>query len=1060
MTDQEQLEQAMLALENQRGVLGDAVVDAALLSMREKLSALVADQKATQQRKLATVLFMDIVGSTSMALDLDPEDTMAIMDTALQRLANPVYAHGGRVTRFMGDGFLALFGAPVTRENEAEMGVRAGLQILTEAQAYAREVEAQWHILDFNVRVGISTGLVIIGGDSEAENTIMGTTVNLAARLENAAKPGTLLISQHTYQNIGDMFDVQNLESITAKGFTAPIQVYQVHGVKPPTFRSSTWSVAGIETSMIGRDPELLMLQNMFRDATEDAEVHVVTVVGDTGVGKSRLLYELEKWIELLPEEIQYFTGRATPETEIKPYGLVRRIFAQRFNILESDSAAQAREKFRAGMAVTLNSNQADLVGQLLGFDFSASEAVQSQLGSESFMQLATAHLTEYLQTIASEPTVILLEDIHWADDSSLDLLDYLVTVVRNSRVLVVYLARPSLFERRPSWGEGQESHTQVNLKPLSRRASRTLVGEILQKAEEVPPELRDLIVEGAEGNPFYIEELIKILIEDGVIVDGEARWWVELERLEGVRVPLTLIGILQARLDSLPRGEKTVLQRASVVGRLFWGAAVAKLASDKVEIVQVNKLLEDARNRELIFRREYSVFEATDEFIFKHALLRDVVYETVLLKERRVCHAQVAQWLESAAGERINEHLSLIARHYELAGETEKAVDFLMRSGQESLQVSAFGDAVRTFERVLALLPPVGQDKGQEAPTNLSNVDLAERAMLLVNLGNSYNRVGDHLLAIQYLEQGLSLARQSNDPQVKIAALNRLAQVFSEQGDFAKAQYYLDEVLVLAREQDDLTCIASTLAMLGSIAWKWGDIEQAEKFSHESLEIYEELGDRERIPKTLNILGILATLQENYDQAEQYYQQGLKMARDIEVNDPLIVTNLLNNLGYLNHHSTKNFGKAKRYYQEALLIAREIDHRSGATSTLNNLGHLHILLGEQQVALECLREAMIESVAIGAVPLTLEALVGVAQYQFEVGQYASAAELLGFVLNHKALEIDVGQVAESNLGRLRKVFPAERLDAAMDRGKGLELDAVVAELEMLITEILGNPVK
>ncbi len=216
------------------------------------------------------------------------------------------------------------------------------------------------------------------------------------------------------------------------------------------------------------------------------------------------------------------------------PYGLIRRMFAHRFEILESDSAAEVREKFRAGMAAALNSDQADLVGQLLGLDFSASQAVQAQLGSESFGELATAHLTEYLQAIASEPTVIFLEDIHWADDSSLDLLDYLVAAVPDTRLLVVCLARPPLFERRPSWGEGQEIHTQINLKPLSRRASRALVGEILQKAGGVPSELRDLIVEGAEGNPFYVEELIKMLIEDGVIVLGEDHWQVELERLAG----------------------------------------------------------------------------------------------------------------------------------------------------------------------------------------------------------------------------------------------------------------------------------------------------------------------------------------------------------------------------------------------------------------------------------------------------------------------------------------------------------------------------------------------
>jgi predicted ATPase/class 3 adenylate cyclase len=1050
------LEQAIVVLEGHRAELGDAVVDAALLSMREKTSALMETQNETQQRKLVTLLFMDIAGSTSIIKDLDPEDNMAIMDTALRRLAKPIYTHGGRVARYMGDGFKAYFGAPVARENDPEMGIRAALQILAEAQDYAREVEAQWQIKGFSVRIGINTGMVIVGGDTEAENTIMGTAVNLAARLESAATPGTVLISEHTYRHVRGVFDLQLLEPLTAKGFVEPIQVYQVLRARPHAFRLSTRRVAGIETRMVGREAELLMLQNMFRDAAEEAEVQVVTVVGDAGVGKKRLLHEFEKWVELLPEQVWYFKGRATPETEVEPYGLVRRMFAHRFEVLESDSVSAVQEKFRVGMAAALSSDEAELVGQLLGFDFSTSLAVQEHLGSDSFGELATTHLTDYLRAMASEPTVILLEDIHWADDSSLDLLDHLVTAVSDARLLVICLARPPLFERRPDWVKGEEIHTQINLKPLSRRASRALVGDILQKVGNTPAELRDLIVESAEGNPFYLEELVKMLIEDGVIIPGQEQWQIELARLAEVRVPPTLTGILQARLDCLPKAEKRVLQHASVVGKLFWAEAVAELASDEAEVAQVDQHLEALLSRELIFRRDHSLFDTAHEYSFKSNILRDITYETVLRRQRRGYHAKVAEWLESNAGERISEYLSLIARHYELAGETEKAVHFLQRLGEESLQVSAFRDAVRAFEGVLALYPAVELGEAEAESTTIPNADLAERAMLLVQLGNLYNRVGDYLVAVQHLEQGLDLARQSKDSQAEIAALNRLAQAASERGSYETAQRYLGEVLALAREQEDLVCIASTLSMLSTIAWKWGDLEQAEKCGHESLAIYRKLGDRYKISQLHNILGILATLQENYNQAEEYYEQGLRMAREADLRQ--IVADLLNNLGYLNHHRIGNLAKASQCYQASLLIAKEIDHRSGATSTLINLGQLHILLDEQQVAWNYLREALIESVSIGAVPLTLDAIVGVAQLQIEIGQHLPAAELLGFVLNHPALELDSRQVAKLSLDRLRKVIHDDQLEAAMGRGNMLELDGVVAELGALAAEVLEEP--
>ena len=1049
MTEREQLEQAIAQLEAQRAALGDGVVDASIAALHEKLATL---ERTPEQRKQVTILFADLSGYTAMSETMDAEDVSAVMNALWQRIDAAIVEHGGRIDKHSGDGVMAVWGVDPARESDPEQAIRAALAMQAALAGFKTG-----H--DIHMRIGVSTGPVLLGTVSTTgEFSVFGDTVNLASRLEGVAPTGGVLIAHDTYRHVRGVFDVLEQEPIQVKGKAQPVKTYVVQRAKLRAFRMSTRGVAGVETRMVGRDAELLMLQNMFRDVIEDAEVQVVTVVGDAGVGKSRLLYEFEKWIELLPEQVWRFEGRATPETEARPYGLIRRMFAHRFEILDSDSAAEVREKFRAGMAASLNSDQADLVGQLLGLDFSGSPAVQARLGSESFWELATGHLAKYLQDIARAPTVIILEDIHWADDSSLDLLDYLVTVVPGARLLVFCLTRPRLFERRPSWGEGREIHTQINLKPLSRRASRALVGEILQKTQGVPHELRDLIVEGAEGNPFYVEELIKMLIEDGVIVPGEERWRVELERLAEVRVPPTLTGVLQARLDSLPSEEKLLLQRAAVVGRLFWDTAVAELKDNEESSLseeELTALLEAVRDRELVFRRERSVFAGAQEYIFKHALLRDVAYETVLRRLRRVYHRQVARWLERTAGKRIGEYLGLIAGHYELAGETRQAVHLLRQLGEESFQIGAFRDSVRVFERALALLPTVGHEDPVQGKTSvLLDADVAERAMLLVNLGNAHNRLGEHLVAMQHLEQGLALARQTNDPQAKIEALNRLAQMASEQGSYDKAQRHLDEVLGLAREQEDLACVASTLSMLSTIAWRWGDIEQAEKCCHESLTIYQELDDRRRITAMLNILGILATLQENYDQAEQYYEQGLRMAR--ESDDRPLVADILNNLGYLNHHSTGNLEKARRYYEESLQIARETDHRHGVTSTLANLGQLQIVLGRRQIAWECLRESLLQSVAIGAVPLTLDALVGVIQLQIEAGQHLSAAELLGLALSHPALETDVGQVAESALGRLRQELRTEQIEAAMDRGKTLELETIVAELEAV--GVSGHP--
>jgi predicted ATPase len=328
-----------------------------------------------------------------------------------------------------------------------------------------------------------------------------------------------------------------------------------------------------------------------------------------------------------------------------------------------------------------------------------------------------------------------------------------------------------------------------------------------------------------------------------------------------------------------------------------------------------------------------------------------------------------------------------------------------------------------------------------QRAAVALPDRNLAERAELLIGIGVSHDRLGDYAQAVQHLEAGLALARQVNAPRAEIQALCMLGQAVNEQGDYDTAKQRLDEALTLARERGDRTREASALSMLASIAWRWGDIEQAGRCVQESLAIYRELGHRQRIPRLLNILGIVAIMQENYPQAEAYWEEGLSLIQ--EMDDRQAMADMLNNLGYINHHNLGNLEKARRYYTESLSIGREIGHRQGATSTLSNLGHLYVLLGEHALAWEYLREALSESMEIGLTPLTLDALAGVALLRSETGQDESAAKLVGLIVNHPAVEAD----SEAILTGLREALPAEQIEAALARGKGMKLDAVVAEL-------------
>jgi class 3 adenylate cyclase len=379
----DQLKNAISTLESQREVLGDAVVEASLSALRKQLSELEPDSDISERhKKLVSMVFVDVVNSTKIGHHLEPEEILEIMDSGLQRLALPIEQFGGRVTRFMGDAFKAVFGDPVTQENDAEMAVRAGLTILEDAQAYDAELQENWHITGFNVRVGVNTGMVAVGGFTESDDTMMGLTVNLGKRLESAAPPGGLLISHETYQHVRGIFEFEPLPPVIAKGFVEPVRVYLVKGLKPRAFRTGTRGVEGLTTRMIGREAELKHIQDAYYSAIEDDECQVITVIGDAGVGKSRLLEEFETWLDDQTKPIYLLKGRSSSETQESPYSLLRDALSHRFQIQTSDKVSKVHRKFEAGIGEAFDSNEstvmmAHLIGQLLGFDFGESPYLQ-----------------------------------------------------------------------------------------------------------------------------------------------------------------------------------------------------------------------------------------------------------------------------------------------------------------------------------------------------------------------------------------------------------------------------------------------------------------------------------------------------------------------------------------------------------------------------------------------------------------------------------------------------------------------------------------------------------
>ncbi len=1051
--EREQLEQALIALEAQRATLGDAAVDAAIAGIRRQLAehfppATVFPLK--RQRKQVTVLFADISGFTAMSESLDAEAVHEIVNTVWEYLDRLIVEHGGHIDKHVGDGVMALWGVSQAQEDDPEWAVRVALLMQQEIigiSAKLVEVACKLSLQKLapavRMRIGVNTGPVLWGEvGTTGEFSAIGDAVNLASRLQEAAPVGGVLISHLTYHHVRGIFDVQVQAPLHLRGKTEPVQTYLVLRAKPRAFRMRTRGVEGIETRMVGRDAELAALQAAFRTAMERSITQVVIVAGEAGVGKSRLLYEFENWLDLLPKPVSYLKGRATPEMQALPHGIIRDMFAHRFDIHESDSAATLLEKFRAGMQPILEPDQADLVGQMVGFDFqrAGSRAVGDLLGSASFRQLALAYFGAYIRAVVQSPTVVFLEDIHWADDRSLELLEYIFQTVPDTPLLVICLTRPNFFESHPQWGSAILSEAvdtprpvfhRLDVQPLSREASNALVMQILQRLDVIPPALCDLIVEGAEGNPFYVEELVKVLIDDGIIVRGEDHWQAELLRLKALRVPPTLTGVLQARLDSLPRSERDVLQRASVMGRFFWDAAVADLLSEGEAIAQpaeLGGLLDALMARELIFRRAHSAFQDAAEYIFKHAILRDVTYEMVLLNVRRVYHARAARWLEAHAGERLGEYLGLIAGHYELAGEPITASDYWVRAGIAARAVSAYRDAVIAFERALSLLP---------------ENESVRRAALLAYLGYAYRQLSNYPTALRYLEEGLALARATDNATTEIIALNGMGWALMGQGKYDDARPYLTKALTVGRKARDRQGVALALQHLGDVAYRQGDSDVAASYAWECLALYRGLSDRLGIAGAFRILGFVAYMRGQYGDATQHYEESRRMYE--EIGDRWGVGTGYINLGEATRRQGR-FAEAAHYYEQSLPFFKTIGNRFGVAIALLNLGHAYNGMDNVDAAWGYYRDSLEASYGLGALAVALENLIAMAWVLAKRGQSRGAAEWLGLVQSHPEYNAEIAQFATPILDLLHSTLSPAELDVALAHGAMLNLDEIVRQ--------------
>jgi class 3 adenylate cyclase/tetratricopeptide (TPR) repeat protein len=846
----------------------------------------------TVERKVATVLFADLVDSTGLVATVDPEVVRQRVSRYFEVVSARIEAYGGTVEKFAGDAVMAAFGVPLAHEDDAERAVRAALEIVPRVEE-----------LELSVRIGVESGEIVIGdGDSTFAT---GEAVNLAARLQQAAQPGEILLGSAARRLAAGAVEVDDAGPLEIKGRAEPLWTWRAVRAHD----SSRVAAA----PFVGREPELALLENSFSRAVRDRRAQLLTIFGEPGLGKTRLVTEFTDGLE----RCTTLYGRTLPYGEGVTYWPLASMIKASAGIRDDDPASEAFDKLRASCE---SEAVADLLGAALGV-LGASE------GEHAPGQLSWAALRWAEQLADAQPLVLVFEDVHWAEEPLLDVIEHLTRSLRDVPVLIIALARPELLDARPSWGGGIRTASAIDLAPLGGRESAELANALLSR-DDMPPEQLTPLLERAEGNPLFLEEIVQA-VREGCGLDG---------------IPETLQALIAARIDRLAADEKRLLQSAALIGRVFWQGALASLEPD----IDVEELLAGLLGREFLLREERSTISGDIAFRFKHGLIRDVAYTGMTKARRAKEHQAFAAWV----GEHARDELAEIRAHHleqaaDLLGElngsvpedlARSAAEALEEAGRRALRRGALGVARRTLLRAVELeasperrylaahaawrladVPTVG-DEAEEALAEARAVgrrdlegralvlladlalhseadverahDLADEALAILPVDELAGHYDAHSLiatifwwlgngegATRHAEAMLDLAHQAGRPELESLARTQLSAIAGVRGETAAAIELLEQAESLAESSGSREAMGYALAVHGR---RFGESEsvEAERYLRQALEIFEEIGAAGRYGWTLANLASVYCQRGDLPLAEKTFREAVRRLR------------------------------------------------------------------------------------------------------------------------------------------------------------------------------------
>jgi class 3 adenylate cyclase/tetratricopeptide (TPR) repeat protein len=728
-------------------------------------------KRETRTRKTVTVLFSDIKDSTPLGEQLDPEAVRQVMNRYFGEVRAVIERHGGTVEKFIGDAVMAVFGTPTVHEDDPLRAVRAATEMRTVLANLSRELESRWGI-HVSIRTGVNTGRVVAGDPATRQTFVTGDAVNVGSRLEHAAGPGEILIGDATYRLVRDAVLVEPVEPLDVKGKPEPITAWRVLGVV-----SGAPAVARrLDSPLVGRERELTMLRHSVERAAADETCQLVTILGPAGVGKSRLTAEL---LGELDGEATVLVGRCLPYGEGITFWPVVEIVKRAAGLGPALSAAESRARLEAVVADDPEAAViVDRLGSLLGVS-------SGQSGTDELFWA----VRRLLQALARQrPVLVLFDDVHWGEQTFLDLIDHIVDWARDAPILIICLARAELLEERPAWAGGKLNSTSLLLEPLADDDCGTLIVNLLDST--VTNEVKERIAHVAEGNPLFVEELVAMLVDEGTLRRENARW-VATTELASLAVPPTIQALLDARLDRLQADERTVIECAAVAGRIFSRSALRALSPPDEHPALDDRLGELVRKQ--LIRPYQTEFGRENTYRFRHSLIREAAYRQMSKAARADLHERFARWLESAPGPRTAEQEEILGFHLEQAfrfrqelgrPDGELAVrggERLASAAQRAVDRGDLPAAVSLLSRATALLPDSHE----------------ERRELLRMLGSALIRTGDFPRAERSLTEAMAAAKAAGDRRLELrTTIDR--EFFRA---FTKPEVSVEEIVAVADE-------------------------------------------------------------------------------------------------------------------------------------------------------------------------------------------------------------------------------------------------------------------